>query len=505
MKEIFTPIVDIRRKVFKEVALLAYENKEPELEKLAAEIVEEQDNKITNKKREKALILERIRLALGLDVSSNETPFDEDKDKENILGEKNVLNLPLVNVVSKACMQCEENTVFVTNNCRGCYAHPCSEVCPVDAVYFENGKSVINKDKCVRCGRCVEACPYNAIVKFDRPCKASCGVNAYTEDEEGNAKIDYEKCVSCGQCIVACPFGVVSDKSEIYQTIKAIQNNNEVIAEIAPAFVGQFGKGASPEKIKEALLKLGFSDVIEVALGADMGAVFEAKHFIEKVKTGEEPFLATSCCPSWAVMAKRDYPDIAPYVSPALTPMVVTARVIKENHPNAKIVFIGPCSAKKLEANRRSVKSDVDYVLTFEEVAGMFEAKGIDVDSFEGEKLDDATAAGRGYGYSGGVTKAIVGAINKLDPELEVMTDRADGLKGCKKILTLAKSGKRNGYLLEGMGCPGGCVGGMGTLISQAKGEKEIKGFENKAENKEAYENKYIKEIDEAGIDDGKM
>ena len=147
----------------------------------------------------------------------------------------------------------------------------------------------------------------------------------------------------------------------------------------------------------------------------------------------------------------------------------------------------------------------MDYVLTFEEVAGMFEAKGIDVDSFEGEKLDDATAAGRGYGYSGGVTKAIVGAINKLDPELEVMTDRADGLKGCKKILTLAKSGKRNGYLLEGMGCPGGCVGGMGTLISQAKGEKEIKGFENKAENKEAYENKYIKEIDEAGINDGKM
>ena len=501
MKEIFTPIVDIRRKVFKEVAILAYENKEIKLSELASKIVDEENNKITDKEREKALILERIRLALGLDATTKDNPFDESVDIENIKKEKNVLNLPLVNVVTDACMKCEENTVFVTNNCRGCYAHPCSEVCPVDAVYFENGKSVINKDKCVRCGKCVEACPYNAIVKYDRPCKASCGVNAYTSDEEGRAKIDYDKCVSCGQCIVSCPFGVVSDKSEIYQTIKSIQNHGEVIAEIAPAFVGQFGKNASPEKVKEALLSLGFSDVIEVALGADMGAVAEAKHFIEKVKTGEEPFLATSCCPSWAVMAKRDYPDIAPYVSPALTPMVATARIIKEKHPNAKIVFIGPCSAKKLEANRRSVKSDVDYVLTFEEVAGMFEAKNISIESFAGTKIEDATAAGRGYGYSGGVSKAIMGAIKKFDPELEVSNDRADGLKGCKKILTLAKSGKRDGYLLEGMGCPGGCVGGMGTLISQTKGEKEIKGFEDKAEYKQAYENNYIKQIGEDNVE----
>ena len=200
-------------------------------------------------------------------------------------------------------------------------------------------------------------------------------------------------------------------------------------------------------------------------------------------------------------MAKRDYPDIAPYVSPALTPMVATARIIKEKHPNAKIVFIGPCSAKKLEANRRSVKSDVDYVLTFEEVAGMFEAKNISIESFAGTKIEDATAAGRGYGYSGGVSKAIMGAIKKFDPELEVSNDRADGLKGCKKILTLAKSGKRDGYLLEGMGCPGGCVGGMGTLISQTKGEKEIKGFEDKAEYKQAYENNYIKQIGEDNVE----
>ncbi len=500
MKEIFTPIVDIRRKVFKEVAKMAYENSDIDLEKLAEKIVMEEDNKITDKKRETSLILERIRLALGLNATTKDNPYNKEKDIENLKNETNVLNLPLVNVVTDACMKCEENTVFVTNNCRGCYAHPCSEVCPVDAIYFENGKSVINKDKCVRCGKCVAACPYNAIVKYDRPCKAACGVNAYTSDEEGRAKIDYDKCVSCGQCIVSCPFGVVSDKSEIYQTIKAIKENDKVIAEIAPAFVGQFGSDASPEKIKEALIKLGFYDVVEVALGADMGAVAEAKHFIEKVKTGEEPFLATSCCPSWAVMAKRDYPDIAPYVSPALTPMVACARIIKEKHPDSKIVFIGPCSAKKLEANRRSVKSDVDYVLTFEEVYGMFEAKDIKVSDLQGEVMEDATAAGRGYGYSGGVSKAIIGAIKKFDPELEVPNDRADGLNGCKKILTLAKMGKRNGYLLEGMGCPGGCVGGMGTLISQAKGEKGIKAFEDDAKAKQAYDNEYIKEIGEENV-----
>ena len=224
----------------------------------------------------------------------------------------------------------------------------------------------------------------------------------------GRAYVNPDKCVSCGMCMVSCPFGAISDKSQIFQLARALSEGEQIIAEIAPAFTGQFGDNINARNLKAALEELGFSQVYEVALGADIGAVAEAHHYVEKVVTGELPFLLTSCCPSWAMLAKKYFPDMIDEVSQELTPMVATARTIKKEHPNAKVVFIGPCAAKKLEAMRRTVRSDVDFVVTFEELQGMFDAKGIDLSEYEAESsFHNATGAGRGYAVAGGVASAI--------------------------------------------------------------------------------------------------
>ena len=279
--------------------------------------------------------------------------------------------------------------------------------------------------------------------------------------------------------MVSCPFGAISDKSQIYQLSLALKEKNEIIAEIAPAFVGQFGD-MEPSDVHAALKTLGFSRVYEVALGADIGAVSEAKHYAEKVSTGELPFLLTSCCPSWSMLAKKYFPDMIENISQELTPMVATARSIKLEHPNAKVVFIGPCAAKKLEASRKSVRSDVDFVITFEELLGMFDAKGISITKQpESPSLHDATAAGRGYAVSGGVAGAIEECLKEYYPDVTPKIVHAEGLAECKKTLALAKAGKMNGCLIEGMGCPGGCIAGAGTNLALNKASSKIKWYKS--------------------------
>ena len=217
----------------------------------------------------------------------------------------------------------------------------------------------------------------------------------------------------------------------------------------------------------------------EVALGEDIGAITEAHHYAEKVKSGELPFLLTSCCPSWSVLAKRILSDdMAETVSNSLTPMVATARSIKQKRPNARVVFVGPCASKKLEASRRSVRSDVDFVITFEELAAMFEAKGIDFETYDKEvPVHDATGAGRGYAVATGVASAIEQCINEYYPDVEVFIEHAEGLADCQKMLMLAKAGKKDGCLIEGMACPGGCIAGAGTNIAIPQAAQAVKKF----------------------------
>lgn len=469
----------LRRQVFTEIARLAYEGGDyRRIEDIPYKIVPGEIPQYRDSVfKERAIIGERLRLAMGLPLRDVGQPAPISKGIEDSAISEKYYEPPLINVISFACDACHEKSYMVSDNCRGCLAHPCVSVCPVKAISLIDGRSHIDQEKCIKCGRCKEACPYAAIVKRERPCAAACGVDAIESDHLGRAKINPDKCVSCGMCMVSCPFAAIADKSQIFQLIRAMQEGKEVIAIIAPAFVGQFGPLASPDKIKESLKILGFSKVYEVALGADMGALAEAHHYVEKVPN-ELPFLLTSCCPSWSMLAKKYFPDVIDSISNELTPMVATARYVKERHPNAQVTFIGPCSAKKLEASRKSVRSDVDFVITFEELMGMFVAKEIEfADLPKTTSFHDATGAGRGYGVAGGVAGAIEACINKYYPGKDVKIDRAEGLSNCKKLLQLVKAGKRNGYLIEGMGCPGGCVAGAGTIIPINKAAVSVQNF----------------------------
>lgn len=473
-----TSVKRLRKQVFTEVARVAWEsdNINEDIEAIPYKITPG-DVPLYRESiwRERAICAERVRLAMGMSLRPEDQPVHVTAGiTESNISEK-YYEPPLMQVIPSACDACAVKRYKVTDNCRGCVAHPCVEVCPKGAISLQNGRSVIDQDKCIKCGKCRAACPYSAIAYETRPCADACGVNAIESDELGRARINPDKCVSCGMCMVNCPFGAIADKSQIFQLIRALKEGGEIIAEIAPAYIGQFGN-AGPKKVKAALMELGFSEVYEVALGADMGAVTEAHHYVKEVVNGDLPFLLTSCCPSWSMLAKLYFPDMADKVSSALTPMVATARTIKKKHPNAKVVFVGPCASKKLEASRRSVRSDVDFVITFEELAAMFDAKGIAPEKLEHEEeIHDATGAGRGYGVAGGVAEAIEKCINAYYPDVDVYIEHAEGLDECRKMLLLAKTGKKDGCLIEGMGCPGGCVAGAGTNIPIPKATLAVK------------------------------
>ena len=503
MRGLDTQVRAIRRRVFKEVAKLGFEaNSETLLEDMEAipyEIVNDDTVKYRESTyRSRAIVRERLRLAMGLSLRPEDKPVHLTAGvQESNISEK-YYEPPLMQVIPSACESCEENKYEVSNMCKGCLAHPCSEVCPKGAISMVNGKSYIDQEKCIKCGRCVDVCAYHAIIKQERPCAAACGMDAIHTDKNGKAEIDYDKCVSCGQCLVNCPFGAIADKSQIFQVIRAIQAGERVYAAVAPAFVGQFGPKVTPGKLRAAMKQLGFADVFEVAVGADLCAAQEAEDFIEEVPE-KLPFMGTSCCPAWSMMAKKMFPEYANCISMALTPMTLTARLIKHHHQgDAKVAFIGPCAAKKLEAMRKDVRSEVDFVLTFEEMVGIFDARHVDLESLPEDPhgVNDASTDGRNFAVSGGVANAVVNVIKEKYPDREVKITNAEGLRECRKMMMAAKAGKFNGYLLEGMACPGGCVAGAGTMQPIKKSAAQVGLYAKQAEHPTASGTEYVKELD---------
>ena len=447
---------------------------------------------------ERAIVGERLRLAMGLPYRSAAEPAPISDNIEAADRAETYYTPPLVNVIKFACNGCHEKRVMVTDGCQGCLAHPCEEVCPKDAIKLDryNGRSHIDEEKCIKCGRCADVCGYKAIIVQERPCAAACGMDAIRTDVNGKAEIDYDKCVSCGMCLVNCPFGAIADKSQIFQVIRAIQSGERVYAAVAPAFVGQFGPKVTPGKLRAAMRQLGFADIFEVAIGADLCAVQEADDFVQEVPE-HLPFMGTSCCPAWSVMAKKLFPDHANCISMALTPMTLTARLIKHEYPNAKVVFIGPCAAKKLEAMRKSVRSEVDFVLTFEEMAGIFDARHVDLETIEEDPngVNDASTDGRNFAVSGGVAQAVVNVLAEKYPDLEVKVARAEGLRECRKMMTAAVAGKYPGYLLEGMACPGGCVAGAGTMQPIKKSQAAVNLYAKQANHTTSSGTEHVKEL----------
>jgi [FeFe] hydrogenase (group B1/B3) len=490
MRGLYTPVTDIRRKVLIEVAKMIEQDRPPNyVETLPYNIIYK--NTPTYRDcvfRERAIVRERVRLAFGLDIKEFGAHAPIIDDVQPAMTSGKVLSEPLVNVIKIGCERCPEKSYIVSDRCMGCIAHPCVPVCPKSAVSMVNGKSFIDQSLCIKCGRCMQVCPYNAILYRERPCAAACGVNAIRSDAEGFADIDYEKCVSCGLCIVSCPFGAIAEKSEIVQVLLSMKKGERVYAEIAPSFVGQFGPLAKPEKLVKALHGIGFAGIAEVAYGADLAILDESRKLAELLdedsKGNGASFIGTSCCPSWVMAARKNYPELAASISESYTPMLETARKIKKADPGARVVFLGPCVSKKTECFDPHVAEFVDFVMTFEELAALFIAKNVDPAAVSEEAvLNDAAAAGRSYPVAGNVAAVIIEQYKRNGGKFaDVPHESADTLKGCLDLLRKIEKKQIKPALVEGMACPFGCIGGPGTLAPLARAKAEVQSFAKKAD-----------------------
>ncbi len=474
MKSSYVNVLRIRRMAFASIARMAYENED--LHDLHEEVYRALPGEVArfreNIYRERAVFGERLRLALGLDARTADVTGSITAGIEDVDVDTRVFHPPLVSVLKMACEACPEHHISITDNCRKCLAHPCMNVCPKNAITRGKDKMIIDQAKCIKCKKCMKECPYESIIATGRPCAEACGVKAISSDYLGRAEIDSEKCVACGACVTACPFGAIADKSQIYQVIKAIKSDRKVYAIIAPSFTGQFGYLTTPAQVRAAIRELGFQDAIEVGLGADLTTMNEAKEFLESVPN-ERPYMGTSCCYSWKLMVEKNFPQQNPLISDSSTPMIYTAHQIKKKEPDSLVVFIGPCLSKKLEALQPHVREYVDFVITFEELTGMLIARDIEPSAIETEEvLTDASATGRGYAVGGGVARAVVARAKEIDPNREIEVEGAEGLAECMMLMRMAKAGRKNRMLLEGMACSGGCIGGPGTVIPRHRARK---------------------------------
>lgn len=396
--------------------------------------------------KEREIIRQRIRLAEGKSASAN-------LDNQNI-----------VQVLTSACEGCPITRFVVTDNCQKCISKKCQGACNFGAVSMLRDRACIDPALCKECGKCAQACPYNAIADLMRPCKRSCPVDAITMDEHNIVVINEEKCINCGSCIKDCPFGAISDRSFMVDVINLIQDNKApVYAMLAPAWEGQFGSHISVGSMSEALKELGFAGMYEVALGADLVAASEAEEWAEAHAEGKK--MTTSCCPAFVNMIRKHFPQLVDNISTTVSPMIATARLIKEMHPGAICVFIGPCIAKKEEVLETVSLNGADYGLTFEELDAMLNAKGVEPKVFNGQ-LQQGTIYGKKFCVSGGVTASVVQALKESNGDSNISVKVCNGAAECKKALTLLKVGKLPEAFMEGMACEGGCSNGPGNLLT---------------------------------------
>ena len=401
--------------------------------------------------KERAILGERVKIAMG-----------GDKENPNV-----------IEVIDIACDECPAAGYEVTDSCRGCLAHRCEDVCKRGAISFDqNHVAHIDKSKCVECGQCAKVCPYAAIVNRKRPCQVACKVKAISINEDNAAAIDNNKCIQCGACVYQCPFGAITDKSYILDVIDIIKKSEsntkyKVYALVAPSISSQFTY-AKLGQVITGLKELGFYTVIEAALGADMVAQTESQELAEK------GFLTSSCCPGFVQYIKSAFPALLPLVSHNLSPMAALAQYIKSTDPTAKVVFIGPCTAKKAEAKLDSVKEYVDSVLTFEELQALYDSKDVDITTLGEDVLDNASYFGRIFARSGGLSDAVAQAMKEQNIDFDLKPVVCDGIEECRMALLKKSKNVLDANFIEGMACVGGCIGGAGCLTHGEKNKAEV-------------------------------
>ena len=456
MRKFDTRVQDLKYRVLREVAREAFAGT------LTENVIDIPTRIIPGKEptmrccvyKERAILGERVKLAIGGDKS----------------------NPNVIEVIDIACDECPVGGFEVTNACRGCLAHRCDDVCKFGAISFDhNHVAHIDKTKCRECGACAKVCPYTAIVSRKRPCQNACKVKAISMNDEKSAAIDNSKCIQCGACVYQCPFGAIMDKSYMVNAIDILKKSERnsrggsyrVYAIVAPSISSQFSY-AKLGQVVTGLKKLGFHDVIEAALGADMVAMAEARELAEK------GILTSSCCPAFVRYIKSNFPAVAKHISHNLSPMAALAKYIKEITPNAKVIFIGPCTAKKAEAQLDEVKPYVDTVLTFEELQALFDSRDIELGSLEEGVLDNASYFGRIFARSGGLTDAAAQAMKEQNIDFEIKPVVCDGIEACRMALLKLSKGVLDGNFIEGMACVGGCIGGAGCLTHGEKNKAEV-------------------------------
>ena len=462
MRKFDTKVQYLKYKVLREVAKEAFEDRLPETAMDIPKMIV--PGKVPTMRccvyKERAILLERVKLAMG--------------------GNKS--NPNVIEVIDIACDECPMGGYEVTNACRGCLAHRCEDACRFGAISFDsNHVAHIDKSKCRECGACSKVCPYSAIHNYRRPCESACKVKAISMGAEKQACIDNEKCISCGACVYQCPFGAIMDKSYILNVIDMLKGshgnrNYKIFAVVAPSISSQFTY-AKLGQVITGLRELGFHTVVEAALGADMVAAAESRELAEK------GFLESSCCPAFVKYIETNFPELVQHISHNLSPMATIARYIKEHEAPCKVVFIGPCTAKKAEIQRESVRPYVDAVLTFEELQALFDSREIDITALPEGVLDNASYFGRIFARSGGLSDAVAEGLREQGLDFELKPCACDGIEACKLALLQKSRGKLDANFIEGMACVGGCIGGAGCLTHGEKNKAEVDKY-----GREAYE-----------------
>ena len=470
MRKFDTKVQYLKYKVLREVAARAWDDTLLENVMTIPEIIVP-GNEPTMRccvYKERAILAQRVRLAMG-----------GNKENPNV-----------IEVLEIACDECPAAGYSVTDSCRGCLAHRCEDACRKGAISFDHQHVAhIDKSKCVECGQCAKVCPYSAIINRSRPCQIACKVKAITINENNAAAIDNDKCISCGACVYQCPFGAIMDKSYILNVIDMLKKSGmgrdyRMFALVAPSISSQFTY-AKLGQVITGLKELGFHTVIEAALGADMVAKAESKELVDK------GFLTSSCCPAFVSYIKKSFPTLVEYISHNLSPMGAIAKYIKETTPNAKVVFIGPCTAKKAEVQLDTVKPYVDAAMTFEELQALFDSRDIDITTLSESELNNASYFGRIFARSGGLADAVAEGLKEQGlTDFELKACVCDGIEECKAALLKKKVDRLDANFIEGMACKDGCIGGAGCLTHGPKNKTQVDHY-----GMEAYEKTILEAV----------